>query len=152
MLETADVRTVKTADLPGTVDLSWAASPCQDLSLAGGGAGLKGDRSGTFWPFWSLMTDMIAEGRAPRIIALENVCGTLTSHGGKDFAAICSMFQSADSNEFGALVIDAFTVCAALTRTSVHHRGGTHRRRDSDRPKRNRAVAGLAHARPGGSV
>ncbi|MEJ7659591.1 MAG: hypothetical protein WKG07_08175 [Hymenobacter sp.] len=59
------------------------------MSLAGGGAGLKGDRSGTFWPFWRLMNGVIAEGRAPEIIALENVCGTLTSHGGKDFTAIC---------------------------------------------------------------
>ncbi len=106
VLNIADIRTVTTADLPGTVDLAWASFPCQDLSLAGGGAGLKGDRSGTFWPFWSLMKEMIAEGRAPRIIALENVCGTLTSHGGKDFAAICNTFQSADY-KFGALVIDA---------------------------------------------
>ena len=106
VMKTADVKTLTTADLPGQVDLAWASFPCQDLSLAGGGAGLKGDRSGTFWPFWSLMKDMIAEKRAPRIIALENVCGTLTSHGGKDFAAICNTFQSANY-EFGAVVIDA---------------------------------------------
>jgi DNA (cytosine-5)-methyltransferase 1 len=38
---------------------------------------LKGDRFGTFWPFWTLMKDLIAEGRPPRIIALENIrhCG-----------------------------------------------------------------------------
>jgi DNA (cytosine-5)-methyltransferase 1 len=106
VMKTDDIRTIKTTDLHGQVDLAWASFPCQDLSLAGGGAGLKGDRSGTFWPFWSLMKDMIAEGRAPRIIALENVCGTLTSHGGKDFAAICNSFQTA-GYEFGALVIDA---------------------------------------------
>jgi DNA (cytosine-5)-methyltransferase 1 len=106
VMKTDDVRAIKTADLHGQVDLAWASFPCQDLSLAGGGAGLQGDRSGTFWPFWSLMKDMIAEGRAPRIIALENVCGTLTSHGGKDFAAICNSFQTA-GYEFGALVIDA---------------------------------------------
>jgi DNA (cytosine-5)-methyltransferase 1 len=105
-LKTADIRILKTADLPGTVDLAWASFPCQDLSLAGGGAGLKGNRSGTFWPFWSLMKEMIAEGRGPRIIALENVCGTLTSHGGKDFAAICNTFQLANY-QFGAVVIDA---------------------------------------------
>jgi DNA (cytosine-5)-methyltransferase 1 len=103
---TGDVRKVTAQQLPGTADLAWASFPCQDLSLAGGGAGLKGDRSGTFWPFWSLMKDLQADGRAPAIIALENVCGTLTSHGGKDFAAICNTFQSADYN-FGALVIDA---------------------------------------------
>jgi DNA (cytosine-5)-methyltransferase 1 len=78
ILKTADVRTLTIKDMPGSgsVDLAWASFPCQDLSLAGGGAGLKGDRSGTFWPFWSLMKDLIDEGRPPRIIALENVCGT----------------------------------------------------------------------------
>jgi DNA (cytosine-5)-methyltransferase 1 len=105
-LKTADLRTLRTADMPGDVDLTWASFPCQDLSLAGGGAGLKGDRSGTFWPFWGLMKNLIAEGRAPRIIALENVCGTLTSHAGKDFAEICSTFQQANYT-FGAVVIDA---------------------------------------------
>ena len=105
-LKTADVHTLTTKDLPGAVDLAWASFPCQDLSLAGGGAGLKGDHSGTFWPFWSLMKELITEGRAPRIIALENVCGTLTSHEGKDFAAICSMFEEA-GYVFGAIVIDA---------------------------------------------
>jgi DNA (cytosine-5)-methyltransferase 1 len=103
---TGDVRKVTAEQLPGTADLAWASFPCQDLSLAGGGAGLKGDRSGTFWPFWSLMKDLQADGRAPAIIALENVCGTLTSHGGKDFAAICNTFQTADY-AFGAVVIDA---------------------------------------------
>src|ERR1700730_5088446 len=105
-LKTADVGSRTTKDLPGVANLAWASFPCQDLSLAGGGAGLKGDRSGTFWPFWSLMKSLIAEGRAPDIIALENVCGTLTSHGGKDFAAICSSFEHSNY-AFGAVVIDA---------------------------------------------
>lgn len=105
-LKTADIKTLSFKDLEAEVDLAWASFPCQDLSLAGGGAGLKGDRSGTFWPFWELMKGLIAEDRAPRIIALENVCGTLTSHQGKDFAAICSTFEQAGYT-FGALVIDA---------------------------------------------
>ena len=105
-LVTCDIREVGLANLPGRADLAWASFPCQDLSLAGGGAGLKGDRSGTFWPFWRLMTELISDHRAPRIIALENVCGTLTSHAGKDFAAICSAFAKADYR-LGAMVIDA---------------------------------------------
>jgi DNA (cytosine-5)-methyltransferase 1 len=105
-LKTADIRSMTTQDLKGQSNLAWASFPCQDLSLAGGGAGLKGDRSGTFWPFWSLMTDMVRENRAPNIIALENVCGTLTSHSGKDFAAICSAFQEL-GYRYGAVVIDA---------------------------------------------
>ena len=49
-LLTCDIREVGLANMAGQVDLAWASFPCQDLSLAGGGAGLKGDRSGTFWP------------------------------------------------------------------------------------------------------
>ncbi|VVT28161.1 DNA cytosine methyltransferase [Marinobacter salarius] len=105
-LKVGDVRAVSTNDLPPGVDLAWASFPCQDLSLAGGGAGLKGDRSGTFWPFWQLMTDLGRENRQPNVIALENVCGTLTSHGGKDFTAICEAFQ-ASGYRFGAVVMDA---------------------------------------------
>jgi DNA (cytosine-5)-methyltransferase 1 len=106
VLRIADVASLRLADLPGEPDLAWASFPCQDLSLAGGGAGLKGDRSGTFWPFWRLMTELISDHRAPRMIALENVCGTLTSHSGKDFAAICSALADADYR-FGAMVVDA---------------------------------------------
>jgi DNA (cytosine-5)-methyltransferase 1 len=105
-LTVGDVRKVKAADLSGTADLAWASFPCQDLSLAGGGAGLKGERSGTFYPFWDVMKGLIADGRGPKIIALENVVGTLTSHGGKDFTAICDTYRNA-KYRFGALVIDA---------------------------------------------
>src|SRR5271168_262666 len=88
-LAIGDVRHVRMTDLPGRADLAWASFPCQDLSLAGAQAGLGGERSGTFYPFWELMRGLVREGRAPRIIALENVCGALTSHGGRDFQAIC---------------------------------------------------------------
>ena len=47
-LKTADVGSLTTKNLPGTADMVWASFPCQDLSVAGCGAGLKGDRSGTF--------------------------------------------------------------------------------------------------------
>ena len=105
-LKTADVRRLKTDDLPGQSNLVWASFPCQDLSLAGGGAGLKGDRSGTFWPFWGLMKALIRENRGPEIMVLDNVCGTLTSHGGSDFAAIVTALKKV-GYRCGALVIDA---------------------------------------------
>lgn len=105
-LYVGDVRNVSCANLPGTADLAWGSFPCQDLSLAGGGAGLRGPRSGTFYPFWDVMHGLIDDGRGPRIIALENVCGTLTSHGGEDFRAICDTFSQA-GYRYGALVIDA---------------------------------------------
>lgn len=106
VLKVADIGTLTTPDVPDVADLAWASFPCQDLSLAGAGAGLKGNRSGTFWPFWHLMEGLIEAGRAPKLIVLENVCGTLTSHDGKDFAAICSTFVKA-GYFFGAIVADA---------------------------------------------
>ena len=105
-LLTKDVRKVTPSELPGVPGLIWASFPCQDLSLAGMGAGLKGDRSGTFWPFWTLVKDLADEDRTPRVIVLENVCGTLTSHGGKDFTAIADALAMA-GYRFGAVVVDA---------------------------------------------
>ncbi|HEY4087207.1 MAG TPA: DNA (cytosine-5-)-methyltransferase [Bryobacteraceae bacterium] len=106
VFKTVDVGTLSVADLPGRADLAWASFPCQDLSLAGGGAGLKGVRSGTFWPFWKLMQSLVATGRGSKMIVLENVCGTLTSHNGKDFAAICAAIQESGYLT-GAIVADA---------------------------------------------
>jgi DNA (cytosine-5)-methyltransferase 1 len=105
-LKTADVASLVVQDLPGTPDLIWGSFPCQDLSLAGAGAGLRGERSGTFWPFWKLIRNLIDDGRAPQMIALENVCGALSSHGGSDFTAICEAFAHA-GYRVGAIVIDA---------------------------------------------
>ena len=101
-----DVAHLKLSELPGIADLVWASFPCQDLSLAGMGAGLDGDRSGTFWPFWNLVKALRGEKRAPRMIVLENVKGALTSHGGRDFAAIGAALTNADYR-FGAMLIDA---------------------------------------------
>lgn len=107
-LNTNSVDRLTVHDLPGRPSLAWASFPCQDLSLAGMGAGLKGDRSGTFWPFWKLIEEMRIEQRAPRIVVLENVCGALTSHGGKDFSAIVEALSGADY-DLGALVVNAST-------------------------------------------
>jgi DNA (cytosine-5)-methyltransferase 1 len=105
-LKTADVRTLATTDIPGRASLAWASFPCQDLSLAGAGIGLRGNRSGAFWPFWKLVEELVEEGRGPELVALENVCGTLNSHDGKDFATICAAFNRLKYS-VGALVIDA---------------------------------------------
>lgn len=104
-LTVKDVATAKLSDLPGIPDMAWASFPCQDLSLAGDGAGLNGERSGTFWPFWDLIKGLKKEGRTPNLIVLENVCGALTSHNGKDFGAIADALSSANY-KFGAIVID----------------------------------------------
>ena len=101
-----DVWKLGAGDLPGRADLAWASSPCQDFSLAGARAGLAGGRSGAFFGFWRLIEGLAAEGRAPRAIVIENVSGLLTSHGGRDFAALGEAL-AAQGYSFGALEIDA---------------------------------------------
>ena len=101
-----DVGALAAADLPGTADLAWASFPCQDLSLAGAGAGLDGARSGAFWGFRAAIEALRADGRAPKLIVLENVAGVLTSKEGADFAAIAAALRTL-GYRYGALTIDA---------------------------------------------
>lgn len=105
-LKVKDVADIKPADLTGRADLAWASFPCQDLSLAGNGVGLKGERSGTFWEFWRLIKALKEEGRKPPLITLENVYGAITSHDGKDFESIVKAVV-AGGYRLGAMVIDA---------------------------------------------
>lgn len=100
----ADIHGLTAADLPGQADLIWGSFPCQDLSLAGGGKGLDGARSGAFYAFWRLIADL--GPRAPHIVAVENVVGALTSNGGADFQAMIETF-AAHGYRPGALVINA---------------------------------------------
>ncbi|MFF3566889.1 DNA cytosine methyltransferase [Nocardia jiangxiensis] len=90
----------------GRADLAWASFPCQDLSLAGSGAGLSGHRSGTFIPFWKLIKALRTEGRPPKLVVLENVVGALTAGKGQDFVTLGDMLATTDYR-FGAVVINA---------------------------------------------
>lgn len=101
-----DLTALDATDLPGRPDLVWGSFPCQDLSLAGAGAGLDGGRSGTFHAFFDLVNGLVADGRAPGLVAIENVCGALTSRGGRDFEAICRTFVQAGYRP-GPLVANA---------------------------------------------
>lgn len=78
------VENVTGADVPD-IDLAWASFPCTDLSLAGGRSGLAGTSSGTFYEFTRVLREM--GERRPRVVALENVLGLATSHGGDDMIA-----------------------------------------------------------------
>jgi DNA (cytosine-5)-methyltransferase 1 len=108
----ADIAALSSTQLPGQAVLAWASFPCQDLSLAGAYAGLGENgspvitRSGTFWHFWSLITHLNRERRAPCTIVLENVFGVLTSRSGADFKAICDALAEG-GYRFGAVVVDA---------------------------------------------
>jgi DNA (cytosine-5)-methyltransferase 1 len=86
-----DIGQVDVATLPRDASLAWASSPCTDLSLAGGRAGLAGAQSGTFWHFIRLLKEL--EDDRPEVVVLENVVGLATSHGGDDLTAAIRAFN-----------------------------------------------------------
>lgn len=99
-----DVREVGAADLPDPLDLAWASFPCTDLSVAGWRRGLEGEHSGTFWEFARVLEDM---GTArPPVVALENVVGFASSHGGEDIRAAAAALNRLGYS-IDALAIDA---------------------------------------------
>lgn len=65
------------------VDLICGGFPCQDLSVAGRRAGLAGKRSGLFYEFMRIASEL-----APAWILIENVPGLLSSNGGRDMGAV----------------------------------------------------------------
>ena len=101
-----DVWKLSPAKLPGEAALAWASFPCQDLSLAGARRGLAAPRSGAFWGFHQLIEKLGDDGRAPDVLALENVTGLLSSHAGADFAALLHAIDDLGYRA-GALEIDA---------------------------------------------
>jgi DNA (cytosine-5)-methyltransferase 1 len=85
--------------------LVTASFPCNDLSLAGARAGLKGSQSSAFWGVVNVLRRMKSE--RPPLVLLENVTGFLTSHRGADFRAALQSL-----NELG-YAVDAFILDAA---------------------------------------
>lgn len=85
----SDVSTVSGADLP-PVDCVTFGSPCQDLSKAGKGAGLAGERSGLFHQAVRIIKEMrdATGDRFPRWAIWENVPGAFTSNKGADFQTV----------------------------------------------------------------
>lgn len=73
-----DIQTFDPRPWIGKVDIVFGGFPCQDISLAGNGAGLAGERSGLFYE----MHRVIGELR-PRYVFLENV-PAITIRGGRE--------------------------------------------------------------------
>jgi DNA (cytosine-5)-methyltransferase 1 len=71
-----DIRTFKCPILRGAVDIIYGGFPCQDISVAGLGKGLEGERSGLFYEIVRLAKEIL-----PTFIFLENV-PAIRSRGG----------------------------------------------------------------------
>ncbi len=107
-----DINGLDSIMLPGKADLAWASFPCQDLSLAGNGGGIgrktkvPETRSGAYWGFWDLISQLRSESRPPRALVLENVVGFLSSNNCADFKLVCETIIEL-GYRVGATVIDA---------------------------------------------
>jgi DNA (cytosine-5)-methyltransferase 1 len=65
------------------VDLICGGFPCQDLSVAGKRAGLSGERSGLWFEFHRVLSEL-----RPTFCLIENVPGLLSSDQGRDFGIV----------------------------------------------------------------
>ena len=83
-----DITTIQPADLAGA-DIITFGSPCQDFSLAGKRAGLKGSKSSLIEYAIALITCV-----RPSVFIWENVKGAFSSNAGADFWAILQAFAN----------------------------------------------------------
>ncbi len=77
-----DVNDVRKEDLT-TVDLICGGFPCQDVSISGRREGLAGERSGLWFEFRRIISEL-----SPEWVVIENVPGLLSSNGGRDMGTI----------------------------------------------------------------
>jgi DNA (cytosine-5)-methyltransferase 1 len=93
MGQLGDVRGIDGRKAPPT-DVVTFGSPCQDLSLAGGREGLKGEKSGLFYQAIRVIKEMreATGGAYPTIAVWENVLGAFSSGDRMDFRAVLEAF------------------------------------------------------------
>ncbi len=102
-----DIHKLSADDVP-TVTLATSSFRCNDLSLAGGRAGLKGRQSSAFYGFIRVLREM--RRRRPRFVLLENVTGFLTSHSVPTFDQPCSNSTGLDTLSIPSLSM-RFILC-----------------------------------------
>lgn len=102
----SDVRSFDGRPWRGRVDVISGGFPCQDISVAGKGAGIEGERSG----LWSEFARIIGEVR-PRFIFVENSPALVVRGLGTVLGSLASMGYDAEWCVLGA-----------------HHVGAPHRR------------------------
>jgi DNA (cytosine-5)-methyltransferase 1 len=115
-----DVRNLHAGDI-GPVDVICGGFPCQDISFAGKGAGLAGDRSGLWWEYHRLIQEC-----APQWVIAENV------------SALRSRGLDQVLGSLAALGYDAEWHCIPASAVGAPHRRdriwiAAHRHTDSDR-------------------
>ena len=97
-----DVRTFPTADRDWAVDLICGGFPCQDISVAGKGAGLAGERSGLWYEFARIIGDI-----RPRYVVVENVAALLNRGMGTVLGDLSSLGYDAEWHVIPASAVGA---------------------------------------------
>ena len=93
----SDKRRRKTwAGLSSSIDLLCGGFPCQDLSVAGKRAGLKGERSGLFYEFARIADESVRDGG---FVLIENVPGLYSSNEGEDFRILLETLYECGFND-----------------------------------------------------
>jgi len=83
--------------------LSWGSFPCQDLSLAGSGGGIRARRSGLVWEWLRVMDEMPTR---PPILAAENVVGLISTNNGSHYRELHEALTER-GYRVGAMQLDA---------------------------------------------
>ena len=96
-----DVRNI-TKDNVEPIDILCGGFPCQDISLAGKGRGLHGEKSGLWWEMLRIISEL-----RPRIVVMENVAAVLIRGGCEVVGSLaeigyCTEWTVISARDFGA--------------------------------------------------
>ncbi len=94
-----DVRTVGAQNLE-RVDCIAGGFPCQDISYAGAGMGLDGARSGLWFEFARIISEL-----RPQIVLVENVAALLTRGMGDVLGTLASLGFDAEWSDLSACAV-----------------------------------------------
>ena len=96
-----DAKTVGKHNLP-RCDILIGGFPCQDVSVAGRGAGLAGSRTSLWWEFHRIISEI-----RPRVVVLENVPGLATRGLNTVIAALSALGYDAEWQTVSAASVGA---------------------------------------------
>ncbi len=97
-----DVRSLHASDMPEPIDVICGGFPCQDISVAGKGAGIEGTRSG----LWSEYARLVGEIR-PRYVIVENVAALLGRGMGRVLGDLAALGYDAEWQIISAAEVGA---------------------------------------------
>ena len=119
------------------VDVICGGFPCQDISYAGQGAGLDGERSGLFFEAVRVVREL-----RPRIVVLENVAALLTRGLDRVLGTLAEIGYDAEWHCIPAAAVGAPHIRDRVFVVAYTNQGQHNRSEFTIRSGRNAAVAG----------